>query len=529
MTTLTNHLNEGFQLSIFAAIMERHSGLVGIRDMKDGKLIYMNEAGMKMLETEDILEAASVLDSNQIGYNQTGVGIQEEITWMNKKGETVRCTYENLLFRYNNHSYCFFRMSDIGSVLHYRQQIEKELQRFGALFDYASLGIIVANEQGEIVMINDFALTEFGYRREELLGKKVEQLLPRRFHEKHIGHRNRYNRHPQNRPMGIGMDLYAVRSNGTEFPVEISLSHYHNEEGAFVIAYINNITLRKKAEEEIEKLNTELEQMVEDRTLQLRKALEQLELSKEELMVALGREKELGELKSRFVSMASHEFRTPLSTILSSAFLVKQYAAEADQPKRNRHLQRIVSSVNLLTDILNDFLSVGKIEEGKIQVRMMNFNVPEQIADMIQEVQGLLKEGQHVEYEHTGDPEIALDPTLLRHIIMNLLVNAVKFSPAHSRVHLRTANKGDAFSLEVKDQGIGMSKEDQQHLFERFFRGANAANIQGTGLGLHIVSKYSELMNGHISCNSELEKGTTFTIVFPLNKVTGYHENNSFN
>lgn len=397
----------------------------------------------------------------------------------------------------------------------YKKEYNKELQRFEALFNYASIGILVTNHQGQIVLINDFALKQFGYEREELVGEYIEQLLPKRFRDRHVGHRNHYNHHPQSRPMGIGLDLFATKKDGTEFPVEISLSQYEHEEGSFVIAYINNITERKKAEEKIEKLNNELEQKISERTQQLTNALEQLEHSKQEVMVALDKEKELSELKSRFVSMASHEFRTPLSTILSSAFLVNQYTTEAEQPKRSKHIQRIISSVTLLTEVLNDFLSVGKIEEGGVQVRTSTFDIELHISGTIQELQGIVQEGQQILYEHSGPTSVNLDPSLLKHILLNLLGNAIKFSGKHGVIQVNTEHTGNNVILKVKDSGIGISQEDQQHLFERFFRGANVSNIQGTGLGLHIISKYAELMNGNINCESVLNEGTTFIVTFP--------------
>lgn len=524
MNLSINDLDTGFQLSMFAALMERGGGLLAVKEKDGGRLMYMNEAGMRMLGTEDYTELEELVQRNGLGdctpdSDPAGNGKpgKQEREWVNKLGQKQWSVYERILFKHSGKEYCFFRLGDITSDTFYQEKIEKELQRFGALFDYASIGIIVTNKRGEIIMINDFALNEFGYQRQELLGRPIEQLLPQRVRDRHIGHRDRYAAHPQSRPMGIGLDLFAMRKDGVEFPVEISLSHYQNEEGTFVIAYINNITARKQAEENIERLNNELEQMVEERTLQLRKAMEMLEASKEELTAALGKEKELSELKSRFVSLASHEFRTPLSTILSSAFLVKQYAAEEDQSKRNKHLQRIVSSVNLLTDILNDFLSVGRIEEGKIQVRSISFHIEDLLYNVIQEMQGIIKEHQVIDYQHSGMPEVTLDPSLLKHIVMNLLGNAIKFSSADATIRVRTSRDEHTFQLVVSDNGIGMSDEDQQHLFERFYRGANVSNIQGTGLGLHIVSKYSELMNGSISCESELGKGTTFTVIFPLN------------
>jgi PAS domain S-box-containing protein len=390
----------------------------------------------------------------------------------------------------------------------------QESQRFEALFRYASIGILLVNGKGEIVMVNDFALKEFGYREEELVGKKIEQLIPQRFHKKHVSHREAYSKHPQARPMGADLELFATRKDGTEFPVEISLSQYNDGEDPFVIAFVSDITERTMAGAQIKKLNDELESTVEQRTSELTSAMNELERKREELTKALEKEKELSELKSRFVSMASHEFRTPLSTVLSSAYLVEKYQEKEEQPKRLKHLERIISSVRMLTNILDDFLSLGKIEEGKIQVRSLEFNIVDHVNSILKEMNNILKPGQSFKYRHEGEKIINQDPGLLKHIVMNLVSNAIKFSPPDSAIQISTRSGNETFQLSVKDQGIGISREDQEHLMERFFRAANATNIQGTGLGLHLISKYAELMNGKVKCISELEKGTEFDVTF---------------
>ena len=210
--------------------------------------------------------------------------------------------------------------------------------------------------------------------------------------------------------------------------------------------------------------------------------------------------------------MASHEFRTPLSTILSSAYLVSKYQTGEEQPKRDKHIQRIVSSVNMLTDILNDFLSVGKIEEGRIQVRPSPIITRPWMELVVSELETVMRPGQHIRYVHEGDDEITLDPSLLKHIVQNLVSNAIKFSDDGATIELHTSLHRGTFILSVSDKGIGIPLEDQQHLFERFFRGGNVENIQGTGLGLHIVDKYASLMHGTVKCNSIPGEGTTFTV-----------------
>ena len=406
-----------------------------------------------------------------------------------------------------------------------------ENERFEALFQFASMGILVANSGGEIVLANDFLITLFGYdNADELVGNKIEKLIPQRYHSSHVHQRDHYMQEPKRRPMGRGIDLFASRKDGSEFPVEISLSNYSTDEGNYAIAFITDISKRKEIENavmeqkeelasinlKIEELNNDLEKKVELRTKQLRDTMKQLETSRDEITKALSKEKELSDLKSRFVSMASHEFRTPLSTILSSASLVAKYTESEEQDKRDRHIQRIKSSVNNLTDILNEFLSLGKIEDGKIVSHYADFSIKEMGTAICNELTGIARPGQQLIYTHQGNEIVHLDPTLFRNVIINLLSNAIKFTPENGTITITSKVTPKKISLRIKDNGLGISPEDQSHLFERFFRGANVINIQGTGLGLHIVGKYIELMNGQIEFNSVLEKGTEFIITFNI-------------
>ncbi|MBK8424731.1 MAG: HAMP domain-containing histidine kinase [Lewinellaceae bacterium] len=236
---------------------------------------------------------------------------------------------------------------------------------------------------------------------------------------------------------------------------------------------------------------------------------------KNDLAAALDKERELGELKSRFVSMASHEFRTPLTSVLSSAGLILQYADRQDIGNIKKHGERIKSAVNSLNTILTEFLSLGRLEEGKTQVKMEEINISDCIDDVCTEMKNLFKDGQQLIFEQEGGDVARLDSGLLKNILINLVSNAVKYSPEGATILLRSKIGDDGICISVRDQGIGIPESEQKHLFDRFFRATNATNIQGTGLGLYIVQRYAEMMNGEVGFTSEVEKGSEFWVKFP--------------
>jgi PAS domain S-box-containing protein len=424
-------------------------------------------------------------------------------------------------------------LSDLSESVRSEEVLIKEIQKFEALFNFATMGILLVNESGNIVMSNPYANKQFGFGAGELLGQKMEMLMPVRYRLRHEGHRERYAQKPESRTMGTGLELFGLRKNGEEFPLQISLGHFENQEGKFTLAFVIDDTDRKQKEKDIirqkeeltevnsriQQLNEMLEFKVAERTKMLQQTLKELEESRDTLARALDKEKQLNDMKSRFVSMASHEFRTPLSTILSSVTLLSKYETTEDQPRREKHIDRIKSSVTNLTDILNEFLSLGKIEDGKVEPRWTEFSMSELVQSVNRQLETISKNGQQIVHRHVGSENVVLDPSLLKNVFINLISNAIKFSSDHQPIQITTDTTQNEIEIRVQDRGMGISKEDQQHLFERFFRGNNVTNIQGTGLGLHIVSRYVQIMNGTISCESELEKGTTFILKFPKQKI----------
>tara|TARA_B100000508_G_scaffold125643_1_gene109720 strand:+ start:13648 stop:15159 length:1512 start_codon:yes stop_codon:yes gene_type:complete len=494
---------------------------------------------------------------------------------------------------------------------------------YEVLFESIQEGLILVNGKGVIVQNNRTAEELFGYDEGEMIGLRIEKLVPKKYREGHTDHRERYTKNPEKRSMGSMLKLSGERKDGSVFPVEVSLNPLLKEgREKYVVALVSDVSIRRKAEEELEKLTESLEQKVKERTIELRES-EQLyksisrnfpggvisifdrsfkylfaegqglfdlgietedligldyldrivpeardhvkselehvfngELRNFEVEVGsrtyllnavplanengeidrilvveknvtdrkkmertlesnLEKERELNEMKSRFVSMASHEFRTPLTTINSSAGLILRYNEKNDSEKIEKHILRIKNSVRNLTSILNDFLSLEKLESGKIETVLSQCDLVIIIKEIIEELEDIKKQGQEFICNCPSQIILQSDPQLLKNIILNLLSNAIKYSNVNGKIELSVIENDALVELSVKDDGIGIPEKDQKRMFDRFFRAGNVTNIEGTGLGLNIVNRYIKLLDGEISFTSEEGVGTTFFIKLP--------------
>ena len=407
---------------------------------------------------------------------------------------------------------------------------EGQRKQMNALFEFANEGIVLTNGMGQIILANPEARRLFKYSTDEIIGKLITLLIPDHIDGENSEYWLKYYQNPSMRRLGEVSNLAGVRKNGSAFPVEVSMSYYELKREMYVLCFIIDITQRKESEKrllqqreqlekvtkDIRKMNVELENKISERTLILQEALLELEKSQGELNAALNKEKELNEIKSRFVSMASHEFRTPLSTILSSASLAAKYQLTHEQDKREKHILRIKSSVQHLNDLLEDFLNLGRIEEEKVIINVALFDVEAFIHQVFDELKYELKQGQQLLLIFNGPNIFTTDKRLLKNVLINLLSNAIKFSDEYKPIEVTVINSESKLLLQVRDQGIGIPKEDMPHLFSTFFRCKNAVHIQGTGLGLHIVKRYIDLLEGQITLSSQINEGTVFNVGLPI-------------
>jgi PAS domain S-box-containing protein len=404
-------------------------------------------------------------------------------------------------------------------------------ETFRQIFQSSVEAIIMVDQQGKILLANAVSERIFGYQNDGLIGLTVEDLLPEHMRSKHVHYRKNFTAHPEPRPMGMGRDLVAKRKDGTQFPVAVSLSYTLIEGEVLVMAFISDITERKKAEEALKRSEeqllvyaSELEKKVQSRTEDLNSTITALEKeiqvrkkAEDEARKALDRERELNELKSKFVSLASHEFRTPLSSVMSSAALINQYVERNEIGKVSKHVQRIKASVNHLTSILNDFLSLGKLEEGRVDVKKEPIHMADFLKEINEEITPTLKAGQTLKIECDQSTEyVNSDARILRNILFNLISNASKYSNEHKPITIECLINEKSVRFAITDQGIGIPLEDQKHMFDRFFRASNAGTVQGTGLGLNIVKRYVELLDGSINFTSEFNKGSVFKVQIPI-------------
>lgn len=405
------------------------------------------------------------------------------------------------------------------------QSAKELLTRLEAVIDTAIDGIITINKMGVIESINRAGALMFGYEKDELLGQKVNVLMTRHDSHHHDQYIDNYLTTRKPKIIGIGREVMCKKKSGAEFPGRLAVSEVLLNDRIIFTGIIHDLSAVKAAQDEVERLNAELEELVQIRTNELEEVVnkllrtnQELEEREKQLNTALMRERELGELKSRFVSMASHEFRTPLSTILSSASLISKYNKPEHGPNREKHLGKIKRSVDNLTGVLNDFLSLSKLEEGKVVTEESEVDLRQLCKDIIEDLDGIIKSDQKIWVNAKVDSTIKTDKRTIRNVLFNLISNAIKYSPDDGTIECNLDKTRKHMIITIKDDGIGIPEEEQKYIFTRFFRATNVENIQGTGLGLTIVKRYLDLLGGEITFESASDMGSTFRIKLPINE-----------
>lgn len=375
---------------------------------------------------------------------------------------------------------------------------ERDQEIFNLLFEAVSEGVIVLDTNQKIVATNSSTDHMFGYDKNELIEASLNILIPSDYHKVHKKHFNDFMIQKNKRRMSGGIDVYGIKKNAEVFPIELGLNPFQVNNKDYVMAILVDITERK--------IYTEtLENTVKERTTQLRKALK--------------KERELNELKTKFLSLVSHEFKTPLSGIQSSAILLEKYHLPEHQVKREKHIRTILNEVQFLNNILDDFLSIEKLETGKAKYSFNSFPLSKILNDVIYEANMVLKEGQRIKYpENIEGITMYQDEKILKLSLSNIIHNAIKYSPENSNIEIEIQEDDEFTSLHIRDFGIGIPKKEQDNIFSRYFRASNATLIQGTGIGLNIAKGHIENLGGTINFKSVENEGSLFSIKLKHNK-----------
>ena len=386
-------------------------------------------------------------------------------------------------------------------------------KRYRKLLEAAPDAILEVDRQGRIALVNLQAERLFGYTRAELLGNRIETLIPDRFRGRHPGHRDTFFERPVMRPMGTGLELYARRADGSEFAVDVTLSPYDSDAGDRVICVVRDVTERKLAEAQIQTLNQHLEQ----RTAELIATNKELELRNREV-------ERVNRLKDEFLASMSHELRTPLNSIIGFSDLLAEQGAANFNPKQKRFLGHIQQGSRHLLELINDILDLSKIEAGHLELKYEDFEVSQAVGEVVATVRPIAA-AKNIQFDSyvAGDLFLFADRLRFKQVLYNLLSNAIKFTAAGGKVLIEGSDEQRSLRFCVSDTGIGIPAGEQEAIFESFHQvGTTTKGVrEGTGLGLAITKRLIEQHGGSIWVESEPGKGSRFFFKLPLRPVEG--------
>jgi len=370
-------------------------------------------------------------------------------------------------------------------------------------FESAPDAIVVVDSEARIVLINASAEKMFGYARDELLGNFIEVLVPERFREIHVGERNRYLSAPRTRSLGLGLNLYGRRKDGSELPVDIMLSPLSTAGGILVLSVVRDITERRRAEEELRRARDELELRVEERTAELLNANNALK----KYTAAL---EEANRIKDLFTDIMSHDLLNPLGVIRTMSELELE---KIEEERMRKSLLMIKRNADKLIEMLKSATMYARLESAeKLERSKLDLNrIFRGVADSFKPQM----EGKNIRLDYLAKDECyAMVNPIIEDVFSNLLDNAIKYSPAGNGIEVNIIDGNGCWRVYVKDWGYGIKEEDKEKLFTRFQR-VDKKGVRGTGLGLAIVKRIVTLHGGKVWVDDNPEGGSIFYVEIP--------------